>query len=339
MIRLNFGVVILSAAALFSAVPPGRASAQDNPRQQNPKEQSAPRETGVAVRAERGTPAPAPPNAGGGGNAGAAEPRGGGMAPPPSASSGGGGNGGAPPGSGGSRPYGGPGGFDSPADARSDKAPTRTASPWFLRPRGSSPATGPSNVRPAPTGGDRGQGPGGTGGRGPNGARGQGPGGARGGGPQPGQHYGSYRGYRGPYGSYGSYGWGIFGLGYLNFYDPFWWSYGEYPGYWAYPGYDYGYAYDDQGWYDLSTGGAYVQPQGVWGSIRLKVKPAHATVHVDGYYAGRVDDFDGMFQKLRLEQGPHRIEISAPGLKALSFEVNIRGGDDISFQGQLEPIR
>ena len=35
------------------------------------------------------------------------------------------------------------------------------------------------------------------------------------------------------------------------------------------------------------------------GSLRLKVKPREASVYVDGYFAGRVDDFDGMFQRLQ----------------------------------------
>ena len=34
---------------------------------------------------------------------------------------------------------------------------------------------------------------------------------------------------------------------------------------------------------------------------------------VDGYYAGRVDDFAGFIQALRIEEGPHTIEIVANG--------------------------
>ena len=44
---------------------------------------------------------------------------------------------------------------------------------------------------------------------------------------------------------------------------------------------------------------------------------------MDGYYAGAVDDFDGTFQKLKLEPGPHRIEIRLEGYETLSFEVRI----------------
>ena len=32
---------------------------------------------------------------------------------------------------------------------------------------------------------------------------------------------------------------------------------------------------------------------------------------VDGYYAGVVDDFDGLLQRLNIEAGPYRIEVRA----------------------------
>ena len=38
---------------------------------------------------------------------------------------------------------------------------------------------------------------------------------------------------------------------------------------------------------------------------------------------GRVDEFDGVFQRLRLEPGPHRIEISADGYETADFEVRV----------------
>jgi hypothetical protein len=40
--------------------------------------------------------------------------------------------------------------------------------------------------------------------------------------------------------------------------------------------------------------------------------PRHAEVFIDGYYAGLVDDFDGIFQSLKLESGPYGVEIVAP---------------------------
>jgi len=52
-----------------------------------------------------------------------------------------------------------------------------------------------------------------------------------------------------------------------------------------------------------------------------------AQVFVDGYYAGIVDDYDGVFQHLNLEPGTHRIEIDVdPGAPPLEFEVNVGPG-------------
>ncbi len=46
-------------------------------------------------------------------------------------------------------------------------------------------------------------------------------------------------------------------------------------------------------------------------------------MYVDGYYAGIVDDFDGFFQRLTLEVGPHQIEVEAPGLEPQVFDVYV----------------
>ncbi len=74
----------------------------------------------------------------------------------------------------------------------------------------------------------------------------------------------------------------------------------------------------------------------VEGSLRLKVKPAEASVYVDGYYVGLVDDFDGIFQRLHVEPGPHRIEIREPGYEPLTFDVRIDPGHTTTYRGELE---
>jgi hypothetical protein len=118
----------------------------------------------------------------------------------------------------------------------------------------------------------------------------------------------------------------VVGRGYRGF-DP-WYGYGGY-----YGGY-YG-AYDPWfGWYptDGSSSAFYDDDDG---ALRLKVKPVDATVYVDGYYVGVVDDFDGVFQRLRLESGPHRIEIRAPGYETLSFDVLIEPDHTTTYRGDL----
>jgi hypothetical protein len=104
-----------------------------------------------------------------------------------------------------------------------------------------------------------------------------------------------------------------FGLGY--YYSP--WGAG--PGYYG-SGYGYrGYGYDEIG------------------TVRLKVTPRDAEVWVDNYFAGYVDDFDGIFQSLKLEIGGHRIEIRKPGFAPLQFDVQVQPDRTVTFRGELRP--
>ena len=111
-----------------------------------------------------------------------------------------------------------------------------------------------------------------------------------------------------------------------------------------YPYYPFGTAglniyYGPYGWYPphyTQVRGYYQLPYGSrYGELRLKVRPRSAEVYVDGYYAGIVDSFDGLFQSLKLEPGPHRIEILAPGYNVLEFEIQSLRGNKITFEGEL----
>ncbi len=51
------------------------------------------------------------------------------------------------------------------------------------------------------------------------------------------------------------------------------------------------------------------------GAVRLRVQPVDTQVFVNGYYAGVVDDFDGMLQRLYLPPGEHTIELYRPGFR------------------------
>jgi hypothetical protein len=119
-----------------------------------------------------------------------------------------------------------------------------------------------------------------------------------------------------PYG-YGYPYWGSFGLGFF-YYDCWYWGYGPC----GFSGY-YG-------------GGGYAQADNS-GSLKLKVKPRHAEVYVDGYYSGVVDNFDGSFQKLKLQSGGHRVEIRAEGYETLVFDVLIPPWETITYTGALKP--
>lgn len=144
-----------------------------------------------------------------------------------------------------------------------------------------------------------------------------------------GGYYGSYYGYCDPVSGYGC----------------------RYSGYWM-PGYGYGFGYFG---FDPSLFGGYSDPyssgygqssggygtghyQGV-GSLRLKVKPVNAQVYIDGYYVGVIDSFDGMFQKLEIEAGSHRVEVRAEGFETVAFDVMVPPGETVIYKGELPRIR
>jgi hypothetical protein len=128
----------------------------------------------------------------------------------------------------------------------------------------------------------------------------------------------------GYYGGFYPWGWGGLGLG-------------------GYYGYGY-YSPWGLGWYDPYPFGGYAGGYGGYasgyggydGALKLKVKQRQAEVYVDGYFAGSVDDYDGMFQQLRLEPGPHRIEVRLDGYEPLSFEVRVIPDRTITYKGDLE---
>ena len=123
-------------------------------------------------------------------------------------------------------------------------------------------------------------------------------------------------------GGYGFYPWGYTGLGFGGYYG--------------------GYYYDS--WY-TSTGystyyPAYSTQSGAdEGGLRLKVTPRDALVYEDGYYVGRVEDFNGVLQRLHLSSGPHRIEIRfEPQYEPLMFDVRIEAGKTVTYRGELEKV-
>ena len=137
--------------------------------------------------------------------------------------------------------------------------------------------------------------------------------------------YGSRYGYYGYYGPwFPGYG---FGLGY--FYDPWGYNY--------YSPYDSGYGYSGYG-YGRSRYDGYGRAGDV-GQLRLKVKPEHGQVYVDGYYVGDVDSFDGVFQRLTIEAGAHRVEIRAAGYQTVVFDVMVTPGQTVTYKGELKRTR
>src|SRR5262245_13787170 len=269
----------------------------------------------------------APPSGGGGGSAAASSSGGGGGNSGGSASSGGGGGavdragaswgGGARGEAGG---HGGATGGSGQAVARGDhttgrytegssRGPSsrnrddseRAGVPQYSRPRDGAPTTGQAVPRPAGSVPSPG---------GPNYIV------------VPGGNYGyGYPCYAGYPCYYGGYYYGGYGLGsayYDPFYDPW------------YGGYYSSYSYSQGSGYSSSSDE---------GALRLKIKPRDAEVYVDGYFVGKVDDFDGMFQRLHIEPGPHRIEVRAAGYQTLEFEVKISPEHTTTYQGEMKKVQ
>jgi hypothetical protein len=102
------------------------------------------------------------------------------------------------------------------------------------------------------------------------------------------------------------------------FYDPFfgpypWWGPGAYP-------YPYFPVYDNRA------------------SVRLLVTPREAAVYVDGYYAGIVDDFDGVFQSLALSPGAHEITVYLEGYRTVQQKLYLTRNKSFKVRYALQPV-
>lgn len=122
------------------------------------------------------------------------------------------------------------------------------------------------------------------------------------------------------------YGYGSHGYGYLG--------YGGY----GYPYGEYGYPHGGYGGYGHYGGYAHSEAQLYTGFLRLKVRPRFAEVYVDGYFVGVVNAYDGVFQRLRLDEGPHSVEVRHPGYEPLELDVLIVSGEKVTFEGDLIPL-
>jgi hypothetical protein len=161
-----------------------------------------------------------------------------------------------------------------------------------------------------------------------------------------------YYGYPGGWG-YGYYGYG--GLAGIGLFDYL----GGYGGFGGFGGFDYGYsglgslsypgygsAYGNYDPYApsspsfVSSGsdstGVFVSNSRAAGALRLKVKPDKASVYLDGEYVGLVNQYDGVFHKLHLDGGNHRVEIQALGYRTLTFNVRIEPDHTETYRGELE---
>lgn len=142
---------------------------------------------------------------------------------------------------------------------------------------------------------------------------------------------------------YRGYGYG----GYNPYYYAPGWGYWYNPGY--YPGYYYGYwpywgaglAYGAGGyWGGYYSGGYYGGPyyssHSDAGALRLIVDPEDTKVYVDGYYAGEVDDFDGLTQRLNLAPGRHEILLKKDGYRSHRIKLYLERNTTVKLRHYME---
>ncbi|MES1256446.1 MAG: PEGA domain-containing protein, partial [Acidobacteriota bacterium] len=73
-------------------------------------------------------------------------------------------------------------------------------------------------------------------------------------------------------------------------------------------------------------------------SVRIEVTPREAEVYVDGYYAGIVDDFDGVFQRLRTEPGHHEVTLYLNGYRTVRQDVYLMPDKTFEIKLRMEPL-
>ena len=87
----------------------------------------------------------------------------------------------------------------------------------------------------------------------------------------------------------------------------------------------------------LSTGtpSAFFDPES---AIRLQVTPRETEVFVDGYFAGRVDDFDGRFQRLHIQPGEHELTLYLDGHRKVTQQVLIQPRATFRIRYTMSPL-
>jgi hypothetical protein len=102
------------------------------------------------------------------------------------------------------------------------------------------------------------------------------------------------------------------------FYDPY---FGPYP-WWGPSAYPYPYypVYDNRA------------------DVRVLATPKDAAVYVDGYYAGVVDDFDGVFQRLPLSPGAHEIVLFREGYQTAHQRLHLSPGSTYKVRFAMEKL-
>ena len=104
-------------------------------------------------------------------------------------------------------------------------------------------------------------------------------------------------------------------------------------------GHRYGHGYGHR--YGHGYGHGYGSYRANYGSVRIEVEPKEfrdaAQVFVDGAHVGTVDDFDGVFQWLRLSPGQYEVEIQLDGHRTFRRQIFVSRGRTYRIRHRIEP--
>ena len=73
-------------------------------------------------------------------------------------------------------------------------------------------------------------------------------------------------------------------------------------------------------------------------SLRVTVTPKDASVYVDGYFAGKVEEFDGRLQRLHVTPGEHEIVVYLEGYRSLTQRLYLSPNATRTIEGTLEKL-
>lgn len=124
-------------------------------------------------------------------------------------------------------------------------------------------------------------------------------------------------------------GWGYGGWGGYGAWGPGWWGPGYASSMW-WPGF---------GWWGGPA--MYAPPYAAWGvtsDARFLVSPRTAEVYIDGALAGIVDQYDGVFQSLRLSPGTHQVSLYLDGHRRHDTNVYVAPGSTLKLRHTMEPL-
>lgn len=73
-------------------------------------------------------------------------------------------------------------------------------------------------------------------------------------------------------------------------------------------------------------------------SLQLQVTPRETEVFVDGYFAGKVDAFDGRFQRLHIQPGEHELTLYLDGHRTIKQTIRVRPRSSFRIRYEMTPL-